>query len=172
MARCWMFSRASWPDPKKMNPVGSAVVSPIENVYLKLFEVMHRSFAWGDWPAIGLVQGYASRFPDEAGAIYDVFLDVTPEAIYWQLLALAVAGPLLRSSRVQAAAMDAVRAAARKHQGHAYTRGHSYQLLDDVYYGRRGIADMTLQEAVPFVGRGTLRGFIHRRFIIAYIFTI
>jgi hypothetical protein len=53
------------------------VVSPIENVYLKLFEVMHRSFAWGDWPAIGLVQGYASRFPAEAGAIYDVFLDVT-----------------------------------------------------------------------------------------------
>jgi hypothetical protein len=54
-----------------------AVISPLENVYLKLFDVMHRSFAWGEWPALGLVGGYARQFPDEAGAIYDVFLDVT-----------------------------------------------------------------------------------------------
>lgn len=54
-----------------------AVIGPDENVYLKMFDVMHRSFRWGDWPAIELVRGYASRFPDEAAAVYDVFLDVT-----------------------------------------------------------------------------------------------
>ncbi len=54
-----------------------AVVSPAENVYLKLFDVMHRSFRWGAWPAVELVAGYAARFPDEAPALYDVFLDVT-----------------------------------------------------------------------------------------------
>ena len=53
------------------------VIPPAENVYLKLFDVLHRQFAWGEWPAIELVRGYAARFPDEAGAIYDVFLDVT-----------------------------------------------------------------------------------------------
>jgi len=53
------------------------VIPPAENVYLKLFDVFHRHFAWGEWPAIELVRGYAARFPDEAGAIYDVFLDVT-----------------------------------------------------------------------------------------------
>jgi hypothetical protein len=54
-----------------------AVVSPVENVYLKLFDTMHRSLAWGAWPAIELVSGYATRFPDEALAVYDVFLDAT-----------------------------------------------------------------------------------------------
>ena len=54
-----------------------AVVTPLENVYLKLFDVMHRSFAWDDWPAVSLVTAYARQFPDEAAAVYDVFLDVT-----------------------------------------------------------------------------------------------
>jgi hypothetical protein len=54
-----------------------AVVTPIENVYLKLFDVMHRSFAWGDWPAVNLVTAYARQFPDEAAAVSDVFLEVT-----------------------------------------------------------------------------------------------
>jgi 4-amino-4-deoxy-L-arabinose transferase-like glycosyltransferase len=94
--------------------------------------------------ALGLALGLAGAFATRRAWHFAVAV----------VLALAIAGPLLRSSRVQAAAMDAVRAAARKHQGHAYTRGHSYQLLDDVYYGRRGIGDMTMQEAVPFVGRG------------------
>ncbi len=53
------------------------LVAPAENVYLKLFDVFHQHFTWGDWPAIELVKAYAARFPDEAGAIYDVFLDVT-----------------------------------------------------------------------------------------------
>ncbi|MCX6546157.1 MAG: helix-hairpin-helix domain-containing protein [Acidobacteria bacterium] len=52
-------------------------IAPAENVYLKLFDVFHRQFAWGEWPAIELVRGYAARFPDEAAAVYDVFLDVT-----------------------------------------------------------------------------------------------
>jgi hypothetical protein len=55
----------------------AAVVTPAENVYLKLFDVMHRSFEWGDWPAVALIQGYARRFPDEAAPICDVFLEVT-----------------------------------------------------------------------------------------------
>jgi hypothetical protein len=54
-----------------------AVVTPVDNVYLKLFDVMHRTFAWGEWPAVEFVAGYARRFPDEAAAVYDVFLDVT-----------------------------------------------------------------------------------------------
>ena len=54
-----------------------AVVTPAENVYLKLFEVMHRHFTWSDWPAIEIAKGWAAAFPDEAPAVYDVFLDVT-----------------------------------------------------------------------------------------------
>jgi hypothetical protein len=53
------------------------LIPPDENVYLKIFDVMHRSFKWGDWPAIEFVTAYARRFPDEATAVYDDFLDVT-----------------------------------------------------------------------------------------------
>ena len=61
-----------------MARLGPASVVPApENAYLKLFEVMHRSFQWGDWPALEIVRAYAARFPDEAGAVYDVFLEVT-----------------------------------------------------------------------------------------------
>ncbi len=54
-----------------------ALIPPAENVYLKLFDVLHRQFAWGEWPAIELVRGYATRFPDEAAAVYGVYLSVT-----------------------------------------------------------------------------------------------
>lgn len=54
-----------------------ALVSRPENVYLKVFHVLHRSFRWGDWPLVEFVKGYAAAFPDEAAAVYDVFLDVT-----------------------------------------------------------------------------------------------
>lgn len=53
------------------------VIPPAENVYLKVFDVLHRSFAWGDWPALAFVSAYARQYPDEAPAVYDVFLDVT-----------------------------------------------------------------------------------------------
>lgn len=71
-------------------------------------------------------------------------------------LAIAILAtiPALRLPRVQAAAMEVVRVAASKHMGHAYTRGHSYELLDPVYYGRRSLHDMTGREAARFVGRG------------------
>ena len=55
----------------------SAVIEPAANVYLKMFDVMHRSFTWGNWPALAFVSAYARRFPDEAPAVYDIFLDVT-----------------------------------------------------------------------------------------------
>ncbi|HSK10278.1 MAG TPA: helix-hairpin-helix domain-containing protein [Vicinamibacterales bacterium] len=55
----------------------AALVSPIENIYLKIFHVLHTSFRWGDWPALDLVGGYAQAFPDEAPLVYEVFLDVT-----------------------------------------------------------------------------------------------
>lgn len=55
----------------------SAVIEPAANVYLKMFDVMHRSFTWGDWPALAFVSAYVRQFPDEAPAVYDVFLDVT-----------------------------------------------------------------------------------------------
>ena len=70
------------------------------------------------------------------------------------LIAAALIGPVIRVPRVHAAAMDAVRSAARKHQGHAYTRGHSYELLDEVFYGRRSLADLSGRDAVRFVARG------------------
>ncbi len=94
--------------------------------------------------ALGLMLGVASAF-------------VTRRA--WRValalvLAVLLTGPVLRTPRVQAAAMSVVRAAALKHQGHAYTRGHSYQLLDDSFYGRRGLAGMTWDEAWQFIGRG------------------
>ena len=55
----------------------AALFSPAENVYLKMFDVLHTTFAWSDWPAVSFVKAYAERFPDEAGAVYDVFLAVT-----------------------------------------------------------------------------------------------
>lgn len=54
-----------------------AFFTPEENVYLKMFDVFHTTFAWGDWPALDFVKAWAKRFPDDAGAVYDVFLDVT-----------------------------------------------------------------------------------------------
>jgi hypothetical protein len=38
--------------------------------------------------------------------------------------------------------------------GHAYTRGHSYELLDSAFYGRRNLRAMTGPEAARFLGRG------------------
>jgi Dolichyl-phosphate-mannose-protein mannosyltransferase len=67
---------------------------------------------------------------------------------------LVMTGMALRQPRVQAEAMEAVRSAAGKHIGHAYTRGHSYELLDSVYYGRRGLRSMTPRDAAQFVVRG------------------
>ncbi len=55
----------------------SALISPEENAYLKIFHVLHHAFSWGDWPLVELVKGYAATFPDEAAIVYDVFLDVT-----------------------------------------------------------------------------------------------
>ena len=73
------------------------------------------------------------------------------------ILAIAMIGPVMRSSRLQAAAMDAVRMSARKHIGHVFTRGHSYLLLDDVYYGgRRSLNDLTWPEASRYAARGVI----------------
>jgi hypothetical protein len=69
--------------------------------------------------------------------------------------AILVTGAAFRQPSVQAAAMQYVWAAAGKHMGHAYTRGHSYELLDPVYYGRRNLRAMTGREAARFIGRGT-----------------
>jgi len=67
---------------------------------------------------------------------------------------LVVAGVAFRQPRVQASAMQFVWAAAGRHMGHAYTRGHSYELLDSAFYGRRSLRAMTLPEAARFLGRG------------------
>ncbi len=56
--------------------------SPMENVYLKLFRVFARHVRLdgdllGASPTIQMVKGYATDYPDEAEALYDVFLEVT-----------------------------------------------------------------------------------------------
>jgi hypothetical protein len=53
------------------------IVTPAENVYLKAFDVMHAGFEWDDAPALSLVSAWAARFPEDAPALYEVFLDVT-----------------------------------------------------------------------------------------------
>jgi hypothetical protein len=70
------------------------------------------------------------------------------------ILAVVACGVGLRTPRVEGAAMQVVRTAAGKHMGHAYTRGHSYELLPSVYYGRRSLRDMTHADAAFFIGRG------------------
>jgi hypothetical protein len=54
---------------------------PLVNVYLKLFEVFHHDVTWevgtGRPPLLQVVAGYAARYPDEAEAIFAIFLDVT-----------------------------------------------------------------------------------------------
>jgi hypothetical protein len=72
------------------------------------------------------------------------------------VMAVVLIGSVLRSPRLQAAAMDAVRASAKKHQGHVYTRGHSYLLLDERFYGRRSLTEMTWNEAARFIERGVV----------------
>src|SRR5207237_10750846 len=44
--------------------------------------------------------------------------------------------------------------AAPTHMGQSYTRGHSYELLETVYYGRRGLNLMTDRETARYIGRG------------------
>jgi hypothetical protein len=71
------------------------------------------------------------------------------------LVVILVAGGIaLRQPRVQASAMMFVWSAAGRHMGHAYTRGHSYELLDSEFYGRRSLRAMTLPESARFLGRG------------------
>jgi hypothetical protein len=67
---------------------------------------------------------------------------------------LVVGGVAFTQPRVQASAMEFVWAAAGRHMGHAYTRGHSYELLDSVFYGHRNLRAMTPPEAARFIGRG------------------
>jgi hypothetical protein len=58
--------------------------APQENAYLKLFDVFAHSVTWevdGETsPAIAVIAAYAEQFPDEAAAVYDIFLDVTQGA--------------------------------------------------------------------------------------------
>jgi hypothetical protein len=56
--------------------------SPMENVYLKLFQVFARYVRldgdlFGESPTILVLKGYAADYPDEAEAVYDVFLEIT-----------------------------------------------------------------------------------------------
>ncbi len=55
--------------------------TPEENVYLKLFDVFAHSITWevgrGSSPMLQVIAGYAERFPDEAGIVYEITLDVT-----------------------------------------------------------------------------------------------
>jgi hypothetical protein len=67
-------------------------ISPYENVNLKLFVAMRRAakeIASGVPPMIALVNSYAAAFPDEAPAIYTVFLHTTRGATASQELAEA-----------------------------------------------------------------------------------
>ncbi len=75
-------------------------------------------------------------------------------AVLALVTAVALAGPALRNPRVQAAALAQLRPVAKMHMGHALTRGHSYELVDDAFYGHRPLATMTFEEAAQFAGRG------------------
>ena len=90
-----------------------------------------------------------------AAGLVGAFVMQTPRRfVVAAILAIVTCGVALRSSRVEGAAMEVVRSAAGKHMGHAYTRGHSYELLPKVYYGRRALRDMTHADAAYFIGRG------------------
>ena len=80
----------------------------------------------------------------------------------WRVACLAIAivvavAAIDRVPRVEAAALEAVRMAARKHAGHVYTPGHSYLLLDESFYGGpRSLKDITHAEALRYIGRGVV----------------
>ena len=66
------------------------VISPYQNVNLKLFAAMRRAakpIAAGAPPMIALVNSYAATFPDEARKIYEAFLETTRGATASQELA-------------------------------------------------------------------------------------
>jgi DNA uptake protein ComE-like DNA-binding protein len=59
-----------------------ALFSPLENVYLKLFAVLARHVRLDGYPpdqspTLLMLRGYAADYPDEAEALYDVFLEIT-----------------------------------------------------------------------------------------------
>ena len=67
-------------------------ISPYENANLKLFVAMRhaaKTIASGAPPMFALVQSYAETFPDEARAIYTVFLETTRGATASQEVARA-----------------------------------------------------------------------------------
>ncbi len=121
---------------------------------------------WRPVAALGMVGGLAvlQSLRDGALAIALVGLAVglvgtlvmqRPRRLVVALaLTILASGVALRTPRVQAAAMQVVRGAAVKHMGHAFTRGHSYELLPSVYYGRRSLRDLSRAEAATFIGRG------------------
>lgn len=123
---------------------------------------------WRPVALLGVFAGLAALQTLRDGAVEIALVGLAAGAVGalvttrgWRLaLAAAIAVvlivPVLRGSRLEASAMDAVRASARKHIGHVYTRGHSYLLLDERFYGRRSLTEMTWAEASRFIGRGVV----------------
>lgn len=124
--------------------------------------------AWRPAAVLGVIAGLAALTTLRDGAVEIALLGLAAGAagafvasrrsrlVVALVMAVLLIGPALRSSRLQATAMDAVRASARKHQGHVYTRGHSYLLLDEPFYGRRSLTAMTWSEASRFIARGVV----------------
>jgi hypothetical protein len=94
---------------------------------------------------VGIVAGLAARFISRR---------------VWRVAFVAVVlsvvtVPILRSGRLQSAALIVLRPAALMHMGHVFTRGHSYKLLDQRLYDIRRVDDMTWDEAVRFAARAS-----------------
>lgn len=93
--------------------------------------------------AAGVAAGLAGRFVTRR--VWRVALVTS--------VVLACAIPVVRSARVQSAALRLLRPAARIHMGHVYTRGHAYKLLDQHFYDTRITETMNWSEGVRFIER-------------------
>jgi hypothetical protein len=121
---------------------------------------------WRPVAVLGIVGGLAVLQSLRDGALTIAIVGLTvgllgtvvvqrPRRIVVALALAILAVPVaLRTPRVEAAAMRVVQGAAGKHMGHAYTRGHSYELLPSVYYGRKPLDEMSRADAATFIGRG------------------
>jgi hypothetical protein len=130
--------------------------------------VVRARWRWRPVAALVVVAGIAILRTFRAGAfeiaVASLALGLTARFAtrrLWRIAALTAAvsvwaGPALRDPRVQGAALDGLRSAVRIHMGHVFTRGHSYRLLDDVFYVSRLVTTMNWDDAVRFVDRAAV----------------
>jgi hypothetical protein len=98
-----------------------------------------------------------------AGTIAAMAAKSARRLVFVCLLAIVVGGLALARPAVQERIMGSLRVSALRHQGHAFTGGLHYQVLDPRFYEARSISivnDITRPEAARYVIRALIAGLV------------